>query len=724
MQGAVLVTGGAGYIGSHTVRRLLEDNRRVVVLDNLSTGHREVMSLFSRVYGPKQFCFEEVNLLDADSIQGVFEDHEIVGIIDFAARSLVAESQKTPRLYFDNNVIAFMNLITASHDVPVVKSSTAATYGDPDDENIPLVETYQRSCVDKNIFPDSQLMEAAYDFDTIIGWYNQEIAGKNSGFELTEENRSYLRIPTNVYGITKVMDEIILDRCDVDCGRHYISLRYFNAAGADSSRLIGEDHNPETHLIPIVLQVVSGKRDKIKIFGNEYETRDGTAVRDYISVQDLAEAHVLCMDHLIAGGSSKTYNLGSGLGYSVKEIIETARKVTGHPIPAEDDDPRSGDPATLIANSNLIKEEMGWEVKASLEEIIESAWHWHRLNPEGYQVKQEERFNPFWNRWVNIAAHRSSRPWSGETQSMDSGETKKYDEDCYLCPKNTRVKGDVNPDYSSVWTFVNDFSTLVMDAYETSEEHGPYKAHTSKGICEVIVYSRDHSQMMSTMYVDEIANVVDEWAKIYQRLGEIEEIKYPLIFENRGNIMGNSQPHPHGQVYAYGSIPDLILKPQLEVIEDYKDKNDGNCFVCDANKFEIEDSRRILAKNDSMVAYVPYAAQFPYDVMIVPITHASSLLELDKKQRMDLAGILKRVLNGLDELFKSPYHYSLALIQTPTDDIDYDFHMQLHITSLLRGPGLRKHVVGADIFGRLINPSDPNHTAEEIRHAMRQHYRS
>ena len=184
--------------------------------------------------------------------------------------------------------------------------------------------------------------------------------------------------------------------------------------------------------------------------------------------------------------------------------------------------------------------------------------------------------------------------------------------------------------------------------------------------------------------------------------------------------MGNSQLHPHGQVYAYGDVPDLMVEAQIRMFGEYRDRGGGACFVCDVNRLEVEDGRRVVAANDAFVAYVPFAAQFPYDVMIVPLVHAGSLLELDTAARRDLGEIVREVLGGLDRLFDVPYHYSRALIQAPTDGTDYGYHMQVHITSLLRDPGIRKHVVGADIFGRIINPSDPNHSAARIRHAIRR----
>ena len=720
MEAAILVTGGAGYVGSHTVYRLLEAERRVVILDDLSLGHREVVTLFSRVYGPEQVAFEEVNLLDLDALKAVFDRHDISGIIDFAAKSLVAESQERPGAYFDANVLAFRNLVAAAGGIPVVKSSTAATYGEPADREIPLKEDYQARCVQAGRFEQSQLMPAAVDWQTLIDWYGEKVAAADPDLALAKADLLRLKIPTNVYGITKAMDEIILSRRAAAGKGTYVSLRYFNVAGAHRSRLIGEDHDPETHLIPLVLQVALGKRAFITVFGEDYPTTDGTNVRDYISAEELADAHLLCLDRLLEGGESRTYNLGTSSGYSVREIIETARKVTGHPIPETAGPRRSGDPATLIADAGRIKEELGWEARASLEDIVASAWHWHRLNPEGYRVAQEERFNPFWGRWVNIAAHRGARPWRGETQALDGAESRSYDPECYLCPGNRRAQGDVNPDYTGVWSFPNDFATLTTDAYEIDAQAGPYRARTSRGVCEVINFGPDHAARLSTMGVQEIAQVVDGWAEIYARLGAREEIAYPLIFENRGEIMGNSQPHPHGQVYAYGQIPDLMVTHQIEMFRRYRETHGGGCFVCDANRVETADARRVIVENERFVGYVPFAAQFPYDVTLVPLVHVGSLTELDGEARQALAAALQAVLRGLDALFGVPYHYSLALIQAPTDGVDYGYHMQVHITSLLRGPGLRKHVVGADIFGRLINPSDPNHTAAEIRQAMRK----
>jgi galactose-1-phosphate uridylyltransferase (family 1) len=683
------------------------------VLDDLSTGHREPTLLFEHVYGPDRFAFAQASLLDTAAVEDVFTAHDIVGVIDFAARSIVPESQREPRLYFEQNVLAFRNLLNACAGVPVVKSSTASTYGDPLPDAVPLREDYQSRVASDPRFAASQLDGSAEPLDVILDWYAAETGAHSF-------DAAPLRIPTSVYGVTKAMDEQMLAARDARDHGRYVALRYFNAAGADPSRLLGEHHTPETHLIPIVLQVALGQREDLTLFGTGYGTTDGTAVRDFVSVTDLADAHVRCLDALLDGAESDTYNLGSGEGHSVGEIVRAARAVTGHPIPVTNGDPRAGDPARLVADAGKIHDALGWQATTPIESVVESAWHWHRLHPHGYRTPQEERYNPFWSRWVNIAAHRRSRPWSGETQTLDTERVPSHDPSCYLCPGNTRVSGETNPDYKSVWSFTNDFPTLTQDAYDIDHVAGPYRARTSRGVCEVLNYSPNHAQTLSALSVDAVVELIDAWTDMYDRLGARPEVAYPLIFENRGSIMGNSQPHPHGQVYAYSSIPDLIVRGQIEEFRSYRAAHDGECFVCEATRVEVADGRRVLSADENMVAFVPYAAQYPYDVVIAPVTHRATFSTLTLEERRSMAEAMLRALQGLDGLFGAPYHYSLALIQAPTDGVDYGYHAQLHMTSLLRGPGLRKHVVGADIFGRIVNPSDPDEAAEEIRWAVRR----
>jgi UDP-glucose 4-epimerase len=318
----VLVVGGAGYIGSHMVKALLEDGHEVIILDDLSRGHRDLVS---------DGMFVQGSIHDTDLLNGVFTDHRIDAVMHFAAHSQVGESMTDPLIYYRNNVAATVELIDAMvrHDVRrFIFSSTAAVYGEP--ETTPITEDHP------------------------------------------------LR-PTNPYGVTKRTVERMLADCDTAHGIKSICLRYFNAAGADESGRIGERHNPETHLIPLVLKVATGERKNIKIFGTDYPTPDGTCLRDYIHVSDLAQAHLLAMEVLLNNGDSTRYNLGNSKGYSVREVITLARNITGHSIPVEETSRRAGDPAVLVAGSEKIRKELGWRpCYENLETIIETAWQWHR----------------------------------------------------------------------------------------------------------------------------------------------------------------------------------------------------------------------------------------------------------------------------------------------------------------------------------------------------------
>ncbi|AJA46700.1 UDP-glucose 4-epimerase [Clostridium pasteurianum DSM 525 = ATCC 6013] len=326
---AILVCGGAGYIGSHMVAHLLENNEEVIVADNLQKGHKDSL------LGGKLYVGD---LRDTEFLDKVFSENNIEAVIDFAADSLVGESVENPLKYFNNNVGSTINLlqIMQKHGVKyIVFSSTAATYGEP--ENVPI----------------------------------------------QEDDKTF---PTNPYGESKLAVEKILKWCDKAYGIKYTALRYFNAAGAHINGKIGEDHRPESHLIPLILQVALKKREKIMIFGDDYNTADGSCVRDYIHVSDLAAAHLLALKRLKNGGESRIYNLGNGKGFSVKEMIEVTRKVTGIDIKAEVAPRRAGDPATLIASSEKAIEELGWKPKYnSVETIIETAWNWHKNHINGYE---------------------------------------------------------------------------------------------------------------------------------------------------------------------------------------------------------------------------------------------------------------------------------------------------------------------------------------------------
>lgn len=324
----ILITGGAGYIGSHTVKYFQEKKEDVIVIDNLQSGHKKSIQVDN---------FYNIDIRDKDQLNKVFKNHKIEAVIHFAANSLVGESMEKPYEYYHNNVYGMLCLLDVMKENNVNKivfSSTAATYGEP--KNIPILESDETN-------------------------------------------------PTNTYGETKLAMEKMMKWFDQAYGIKYVSLRYFNAAGAHESQTIGEDHHPETHLIPLILQVPLGKRDKIYMFGDDYPTKDGTCIRDYIHVMDLASAHYKALEYLRKENNSDIYNLGNGNGYSVKEVVETTRKVTGHPIPAEVKERRAGDPAVLIASSDKAKSILGLKPQFdSLEKIIEDAWNWHKNNPNGY----------------------------------------------------------------------------------------------------------------------------------------------------------------------------------------------------------------------------------------------------------------------------------------------------------------------------------------------------
>lgn len=326
---SILVLGGAGYIGSHTVYELVAKGEDVVVVDNLETGHIEAVHPEARFY--------QGDIRDREFVDSVFEKENIDAVIHFAANSLVGESMTNPLKYYDNNVNGTKVLLESmiAHNVKkIVFSSTAATYGEP--ENIPILES-DKTC------------------------------------------------PTNAYGETKLSMEKMMKWTDVAHGLKYVALRYFNACGAHESGQIGEAHAPETHLIPLILQVPLGKREFISIFGEDYDTEDGTCIRDYIHVTDLAQAHILAVKYLLEGNESNTFNLGNGVGFSVKEVIETAKKATGLPIVAKVAERRAGDPARLVASSEKARKVLGWNPEhADLEEIISSAWKWHSTHPNGF----------------------------------------------------------------------------------------------------------------------------------------------------------------------------------------------------------------------------------------------------------------------------------------------------------------------------------------------------
>ncbi len=323
----LLVTGGAGYIGSHVVRQLLQAGYKVRIFDSLENGHKEAL--------PENVEFVQGNLLDFEATKKALEG--VDAVLHFAAYIEAGESMAKPLNFFENNLKGSVTLLEAMRQTDVSKivfSSTAAIYGEP--EYIPIDEKHPKK-------------------------------------------------PTNIYGLTKLQIEKTLDFYDRIFGFKYAALRYFNAAGADESGEIGEDHYPESHLIPLILQVALGKREGINIFGTDYPTKDGTCIRDYIHINDLGTAHILSLEKLLQGSDSMRYNLGNGRGYSVKEVIEMAKKVTGKEIKVIESGRREGDPAVLVASSEKAKKELGWRLRYSkIEKIIETAWEWHVGHPKGF----------------------------------------------------------------------------------------------------------------------------------------------------------------------------------------------------------------------------------------------------------------------------------------------------------------------------------------------------
>jgi UDP-glucose 4-epimerase len=336
----ILVTGAAGYIGSHAVQRLLRDGHTVLALDNLFRGHREPLDLLKRAPGGDRLTFLHADLADRSALDKALADHQIDTIMHFAALAYVGESVTQPLRYYRNNAASALTLIEAAQAAGVsrfVFSSTCATYGEPEPRYIPIPETCPQN-------------------------------------------------PINPYGRSKLhVEHMLFDHAAANPGFSFAALRYFNVAGCDRSGLIGEHHEPETHLIPVILQAILGQREGVTVFGTDYPTPDGTCIRDYVHVEDLIDAHVAVMNAL-KPGDARTYNLGIGKGYSVREIIDATRRVTGRDFKVTEGPRRPGDPPALYADPGKIRRELGWQASITgLDQIIASAWNWFRAHPRGYR---------------------------------------------------------------------------------------------------------------------------------------------------------------------------------------------------------------------------------------------------------------------------------------------------------------------------------------------------
>lgn len=327
---SILVCGGAGYIGSHTVHELINQNKDVIIVDNLQSGHMKAVNSKAKFY--------KGDIRDSEFLDRVFSENNIEALIHFAANSLVGESMTKPLLYFNNNIYGIQILLESmvKHNIKhIVFSSTAAVYGEP--KRIPILEDDETN-------------------------------------------------PTNPYGETKLTMEKMMKWVSNAYGISYVSLRYFNAAGALEDGSIGEEHSPESHLIPLIFQVLLKKREAITVFGEDYDTPDGTCTRDYIHVLDLADAHIKAVEYLQRGNESNIFNLGNGFGFSVKEMIDSARATTNENISVVVGERRAGDPTRLIASNEKVRKILGWTPKyRDVKDIIKTAWTWHKNNPNGYE---------------------------------------------------------------------------------------------------------------------------------------------------------------------------------------------------------------------------------------------------------------------------------------------------------------------------------------------------
>lgn len=385
----ILVSGGAGYIGSHTVKELAMEGYKVVVLDNLEAGHREAVNPKAKI--------EIVDLKDKAKVLAVFDKYQIDAVIDFAAYLAVGDSMENPLKYLKNNVLNFINLLDVMAKKKVkymIKSSTAAVYGNPTrDDDIPwreeFIEKYRpkESALLKGKWQEQEVAGEDF-FQKFIEEYQKSVADRLE-LRLTDEEIAKLRIPMSIYGLTKLLDEILMKKYDELHKIKYTALRYFNVCGADPSGKMGEDKpNPTTLMIMAIYQVL-GKIPQLKIFGRDYETADGTAIRDYIHPSDLAIGHKLALKNLEETNQSAVFNLGTGKGSSVLEVISAVEKASGQKVKIVDQDRRSGDPTISIADPSKAEKFLNWKAKFLLDDMAKTAWKWHSSYPNGYEETEE-----------------------------------------------------------------------------------------------------------------------------------------------------------------------------------------------------------------------------------------------------------------------------------------------------------------------------------------------
>ncbi len=668
----LLVTGGAGYIGSVVSKLLLEDGHEVTVLDDLSTGHRDAV--------PPGARFVHASITEAE---GVLAEAPVDAVMHFAAKSLVAESVQQPQRYWRNNVAGTLALLEAMRrtDVPIlVFSSTAAVYGEA--AEMPITT------------------EAAPN-------------------------------PTNPYGASKLAVDLMLDTFASAHGLAAVSLRYFNVAGAYGP--YGERHTNETHLIPIALQVAAGTRDALEIYGTDYPTADGSAIRDYIHVRDLADAHLLAM-RAAQPGRHAVYNLGTGTGTSVLQVADAVRKVTGVELPTAERARRPGDPAVLVADGSLASAELGWRPRFGLDEMIADAWTLVAPRPSAQPTRvrlsdgrellyfdddgprphpgvdsrrlqapvatSQIRWDPMQREHAVIAGHRQQRTFRPPTA------------ECPLCPSTAEHASEVPDQSYDVVVFENRFAALSEQAHAPTLTE-PFAAAPATGRCEVVLFTDQHNKDFSSLTPGRAKTIVDAWAHRTAELRTLPTVKYVYCFENRGDEIGVTLAHPHGQIYAYPFVPPRADRA-VQSLRAHADRT-GRCLQCDVLDAEIAAAERIVVAAEHWVAYVPFAARWPYELRLVARRHVAGLPELAAPERDELAVVYLDVLQRLDALFETPTPYIAGWEQSPADAEDV-WHLSADLFTLRRAPDKLKYLAGSESgAGVWINDISPEVAARTLR---------
>ena len=659
----ILVVGGAGYIGSQTAKRAAAAGLEPVVLDNLVYGHRWAVK-----WGP----FVEGDLADQALVRRVLEEHHIDAVVHFAAYAYVGESVTNPRKYFRNNLVNTLNLLDAMLDAGVrdiVFSSTCAVYGEP--VRIPIAEDHPRN-------PVSPYGESKLAVEKALHWYQR------------------------AYGLRTA------------------ALRYFNAAGADPEGEVGEEHDPETHLIPLALEAALGGRE-LQIFGTDYPTPDGTAIRDYIHVADLADAHLAALETTARGARQPRRQPGHGAGSlgaggrgggRARDGPEGARS-RGRPTRRQSARPGGGRTPggrgpRLDAEAPRSRHHRGARVPlagAGSEAGVSALW--------------EERWHPLREEWVIVAAHRQHRPWTGETVAAPAAARVAHDPGCYLCPGNARVSGAVNPRYDSTFVFDNDHPCVGPDApRDLPDPPPPYRVQPAVGLARVVCFSPRHDLTLAEMPLAAIGEVVEVWRRQTRDLGGRPEVNQVLCFENKGEIVGVSNPHPHGQIYATGFVWKT-METELSASRRHHGET-GRGLFDDVIRAEQADGRRILYEDDRVIAFVPYFARYAYEVYVAPKRRVPHVHALDDGEAAALAGALKDVTARFDGLWRMSFPYVMVLHQAPTDGGEHpNFHFFIAFHPPLRQPRLLKYLAGPEIGGgNFLSDTSPEATAAELRGAL------